>query len=79
MLTASFIDYAIPRADGVEMTQFTTDATMNFINRMGIEGCCAVGRSGVLTAMTNAVKNAVWAVMYAMFRCLSPHGVCGKC
>ena len=60
LLTASFMDYAMPRADDVPMIYFDTEATPSLYNPMGMKGCGEAGTVGALAAVTNAVQDAVW-------------------
>jgi carbon-monoxide dehydrogenase large subunit len=60
LLTASFMDYAMPRADDVPMMYFDTEATQSLYNPMGMKGCGEAGTVGALAAITNAVQDAVW-------------------
>ncbi len=60
LLTASFMDYGMPRADDVPMMYFDTEATPSLYNPMGMKGCGEAGTVGALAAVTNAVQDAVW-------------------
>ena len=60
LLTASFMDYAMPRADDVPYMYFDTEATPSLYNPMGMKGCGEAGTVGALAAITNAVQDAVW-------------------
>jgi carbon-monoxide dehydrogenase large subunit len=60
LLTASFMDYAMPRAEDVPMMYFDTEATQSLYNPMGMKGCGEAGTVGALAAITNAVQDAVW-------------------
>jgi carbon-monoxide dehydrogenase large subunit len=60
LLTASFMDYAMPRADDVPMMYFDTEATPSLYNPMGMKGCGEAGTVGALAAITNAVQDALW-------------------
>ncbi|SLN23676.1 xanthine dehydrogenase family protein molybdopterin-binding subunit [Pseudooctadecabacter jejudonensis] len=61
LLTASFMDYGMPRADDVPMMYFDTEATPSLYNPMGMKGCGEAGTVGALAAVTNAVQDAVWS------------------
>jgi carbon-monoxide dehydrogenase large subunit len=61
LLTATFMDYAMPRADDVPMIGFTTEATPSTTNPMGMKGCGEAGTVGALAAVANAVQDAMWA------------------
>jgi carbon-monoxide dehydrogenase large subunit len=60
LLTASFMDYAMARAEDVPMMYFDTEATQSLYNPMGMKGCGEAGTVGALAAITNAVQDAVW-------------------
>mgnify|MGYP000017635924 FL=1 len=60
LLTATFMDYAMPRADDIPMIGFTTEATPSVTNPMGMKGCGEAGTVGALAAVANAVQDAMW-------------------
>ena len=60
LLTATFMDYAMPRADDVPMIGFTTEPVPSTTNPMGMKGCGEAGTVGALAAVANAVQDAVW-------------------
>ncbi len=59
LLTASFMDYALPRADNVPQFRFTTESVPSTANVMGMKGCGEAGTVGALAAVSNAVLDAV--------------------
>ncbi|WP_424437269.1 xanthine dehydrogenase family protein molybdopterin-binding subunit [Planktotalea sp.] len=59
LLTASFMDYAMPRADDCPMISFSTEAVPTTTNPMGMKGCGEAGTVGALAAIANAVQDAV--------------------
>lgn len=59
LLTASFMDYAMPRADDSPMISFSTEAVPTSTNPMGMKGCGEAGTVGSLAAISNAVQDAV--------------------
>ncbi len=59
LLTASFMDYGMPRADDVPMIKFSTRGTPSLYNPMGMKGCGEAGTVGALAAITNAVLDAL--------------------
>lgn len=61
LLTASFMDYAMPRADNMPNIVFTTESTPSTANILGMKGCGEAGTVGALGAVANAVTDAVWA------------------
>ena len=60
LLTASFMDYALPRADDVPMIGFTSEPVPSTANIMGMKGCGEAGTVGALAAVSNAVQDALW-------------------
>ncbi len=60
LLTATFMDYGMPRADDVPWMKFTTEPVPSTANIMGMKGCGEAGTVGALAAVTNAVLDAVW-------------------
>jgi len=61
LLTATFMDYAMPRADDIPMIGFTTEGTPSVTNPMGMKGCGEAGTVGALAAVANAVQDAMWS------------------
>lgn len=61
LLTASFMDYGMPRADDVPMIGFATEGTPSTYNPMGMKGCGEAGTVGALAAIANAVLDALWS------------------
>ncbi len=62
LLTASFMDYGMPRADDIPMIGFSTECTPSLYNPMGMKGCGEAGTVGALAALSNAVIDALWDV-----------------
>ncbi|MGJ8589845.1 MAG: xanthine dehydrogenase family protein molybdopterin-binding subunit [Yoonia sp.] len=60
LLTASFMDYGMPRADDLPMIKFSTECVPSTYNPMGMKGCGEAGTVGALAAMANAVLDALW-------------------
>jgi len=60
LLTATFMDYAMPRADDMPMIDFSTRGTASLYNPMGMKGCGEAGTVGALAAITNAMTDALW-------------------
>ena len=60
LLTATFMDYAMPRADDVPMISFTSEPVPSTANPMGMKGCGEAGTVGALAAVSNAVQDALW-------------------
>ncbi|WP_424984447.1 xanthine dehydrogenase family protein molybdopterin-binding subunit [Microbulbifer sp. S227A] len=61
LLTASFMDYALPRAGDVPMIGFTSEPVPSTANPMGMKGCGEAGTVGSMAAVANAVQDALWA------------------
>ncbi|MDR9394394.1 MAG: xanthine dehydrogenase family protein molybdopterin-binding subunit [Roseovarius sp.] len=60
LLTASFMDYAMPRADDLPMIDFETEPVPSTANVMGMKGCGEAGTVGAMAATANAVADALW-------------------
>ncbi|WP_163846234.1 xanthine dehydrogenase family protein molybdopterin-binding subunit [Pseudooceanicola aestuarii] len=59
LVTASFMDYAMPRAADMPMFVFTTEAVPSTSNPMGMKGCGEAGTVGAMGATANAVMDAL--------------------
>ncbi|MAM62590.1 xanthine dehydrogenase family protein molybdopterin-binding subunit [Maritimibacter sp. UBA3975] len=62
MLTASFMDYAMPIAELVPFFKFTTEPVPSTANVMGMKGCGEAGTVGSMGAIGNALTDALWQV-----------------
>ena len=60
LLTASFMDYGLPRAKDVPFMSFETEPVPSTANAMGVKGCGEAGTVGALAAVANAVQDALW-------------------
>ncbi|WP_428928422.1 xanthine dehydrogenase family protein molybdopterin-binding subunit [Marinibacterium sp. SX1] len=60
LLTATFMDYAMPRAYDMPMVSFTSEPVPSKANIMGMKGCGEAGTVGALAAVSNAVQDALW-------------------
>jgi len=59
LLTASFMDYAMPRAQDLPMIHFVTEPVPSTTNPLGMKGCGEAGTVGSLGAISNAVSDAL--------------------
>ena len=59
-MTASFMDYAMPRADDVPSFHFETRNVPSTTNALGIKGAGEAGTIGATPAALNAVTDALW-------------------
>jgi carbon-monoxide dehydrogenase large subunit len=59
LLTASFMDYGMPRADDLPMIHFSTEPVPSPHNPFGMKGCGEAGTVGSLGAISNAVTDAL--------------------
>ena len=59
LLTASFMDYAMPRADDLPFIGFTSEPVPSVLNPFGMKGCGEAGTVGALGAVSNAVRDAL--------------------
>lgn len=60
LLTASFMDYAMPRANDLPFFHFETEPVPSTSNPMGMKGCGEAGTVGAMAAVANAVQDALW-------------------
>lgn len=60
LLTATFMDYALPRAHEVPIIGFTSVPVPSTANPMGMKGSGEAGTVGALAAVANAVQDAIW-------------------
>ncbi len=61
LLSASFMDYCLPRADDTPAIAFTTNATPCDANALGDKGCGEAGAIGAPPAVINAIVDALAA------------------
>jgi carbon-monoxide dehydrogenase large subunit len=59
LITASFMDYAIPRADDMPFFAFETRNVPSTTNALGIKGAGEAGTIGATPAVMNAITNAL--------------------
>jgi carbon-monoxide dehydrogenase large subunit len=59
MLSASFMDYCIPRADDLPAFAFHLNETPSPTNPIGVKGCGESGATGAPPALANAVVDAL--------------------
>ncbi len=60
LLSGSFMDYAMPRADDVPWMTFTPHPVPSTANPLGMKGCGEAGTVGALPAVANAALDALW-------------------
>ena len=60
LLTASFMDYCVPRADDVPSFSFETRNVPSTTNAMGMKGAGEAGTIGSTPAVLSAVTDALW-------------------
>ena len=60
LLTASFLDYCVPRADNFPQFDFETRNVPSTTNPMGLKGAGEAGSIGSTPAVMNAVADALW-------------------
>ena len=60
LLTGSYMDYTMPRADDLPSFKVGTHATLCAHNSMGVKGCGEVGAIGSPPAVINAIVDALW-------------------
>ena len=59
LLTASYMDYAMPRADNLPSFTLSTHATLCTHNPLGVKGCGEAGAIGAPAAISNAIVDAL--------------------
>jgi aerobic carbon-monoxide dehydrogenase large subunit len=59
LMTASFMDYTMPRADDLPQIKFATREVLTKVNVLGAKGVGEAGTVGSLAATVNAVCNAL--------------------
>ena len=60
LLTASFMDYGVPRADNLPSFDFETRNVPSTTNPLGLKGAGEAGSIGSTPAVMNAVADALW-------------------
>jgi len=59
LVTGSFMDYAIPRADDFSFMEVVSNPVPTDTNPLGVKGCGEAGNVGGLPAVANAVVDAL--------------------
>jgi aerobic carbon-monoxide dehydrogenase large subunit len=59
LVTGSYMDYAMPRADNAPMFEFASHPVPATTNPLGVKGCGEAGCAGALPAVMNAVVDAL--------------------
>jgi carbon-monoxide dehydrogenase large subunit len=59
LLTGSYMDYALPRADNAPLFAFRSHPVPATTNPLGVKGCGEAGCAGSLPAVMNAVVDAL--------------------
>ena len=62
LITGSFMDYGMPRADNVSAIDFETIEVPSKSNVLGVKGCGEAGTTGAVPAVMNAIMDAVGQV-----------------
>jgi len=62
LITGSFTDYCIPRADDVPSYKVDTRETPCTHNPLGVKGCGEAGAIGAPAAVMNAITDALWSM-----------------
>ncbi|WP_371153781.1 xanthine dehydrogenase family protein molybdopterin-binding subunit [Jannaschia sp. 2305UL9-9] len=60
LLTASFMDYGMPRALGLPMIAFHSEPVPSTANVLGMKGCGEAGTVGAMAAVGNAALDALY-------------------
>ena len=59
LLTGSYMDYAMPRADDLPSFELSTNTTLCTHNPLGVKGCGEAGAIGAPAAIINALVDAL--------------------
>ena len=59
LITASFMDYAMPRADDLPSFELSHTTTLCPSNPLGVKGCGEAGAIGASAAVINAITDAI--------------------
>ncbi len=59
LLSASLMDYALPRAEDVPPIGFVSEPVISTANELGMKGCGEAGTVGALAAVANAMADAL--------------------
>ncbi len=59
LLSASLMDYAMPRARDLPFVKFVSEPVPSTANELGMKGCGEAGTVGALAAVANAVADAL--------------------
>ena len=59
LMTGSYMDYAMPRADDLPPFELSTNTTLCTHNPLGVKGCGEAGAIGAPAAITNALVDAL--------------------
>ncbi len=60
LITGSFMDYAMPRADDLPSFGFSYNEILCTTNPLGIKGCGEAGTIGAAPSVMNAILDALW-------------------
>ncbi|SDW18070.1 xanthine dehydrogenase family protein molybdopterin-binding subunit [Litoreibacter albidus] len=60
LLTATFMDYGMPRASDMPMIAFHSEPVPSTANVLGMKGCGEAGTVGALAAVANGALDAMW-------------------
>ncbi|WP_068311702.1 xanthine dehydrogenase family protein molybdopterin-binding subunit [Polycladidibacter hongkongensis] len=66
LLSASYMDYTMPRADNVPSFKLETNSTLCPSNPLGMKGCGEAGAIGAPPAVMNAISDALGGVEVSM-------------
>jgi carbon-monoxide dehydrogenase large subunit len=66
LLTGSFMDYGVPRADDMPFVHFDTLPTESPTNPLGVKGCGEAGTIGAMPSIINAIIDALDGVQVEM-------------
>ena len=68
LLSGSFMDYALPRADDLPQFGLASQPSPALTNPLGVKGCGEAGCAGSLGSVMNAVVDALVAATASPYR-----------
>lgn len=76
LISGSFMDYALPRADDIPFMVTESRPQPATTNPLGVKGCGEAGCAGSLTSVTSAIRDALWRVGVQEFEMpATPHRI----
>ena len=77
LVTGSFMDYAMPRADDLSAIHCDSNPVPTKTNPLGVKGAGEAGAVGAMPAVGNALVDALTPLGIRDLRCRRPPSACG--